>query len=514
MVQSNYWDLVLALILTGLALSILLLEPGLVLLSYLLLLILLVYALFRFIRPWQMESTSMLIALLVGLLIFTLTILLWLNHYIIFPPLSLLYLMGITTVGLIFLDILSRRLSAPESEWRGEPPVRKKEPSGEPVPGKPEVRKKEPPEEEPVVEKKSPKEEPSLKREPEREDKPKIKEDEIRLKHDAETLQAAELETTAQKEEIPPESATPEEETSEEEEIIIVEHEPEKEGKDETTLLKHEAEKEETPEIIIVDHEAEKEDTSPQDEAIIVDHTPKVEEVTVDHTPEEEEIKGPLIPRDEDVEIITPEHAPPPAEVKREEAATPPEKGPEEAEAEKGPEEKRKSFALVTREKEVKVTPVVKPVEKREVKLPWIERQEKLDSRKNYLPLDLFLAGILSLLGMWLALSAPDLGLLKTVLAVVLVLFLPGFSLVSTIFTRKDQLASLERMALSVGLSIGITPLVALSLNYTPYGVKLDPLLFILSGLSLIFCLVAYQRRSSLHLYQRYTLLQRGKRSF
>ncbi|WJI10273.1 DUF1616 domain-containing protein [Methanobacterium sp. CWC-01] len=442
----SYWDLVLALILTGLSLSILLFIPNLVLASYFVLLVLLIYTLLLFILPQQKVSTTLLTAILAGLILFLCTLLLWLSNLIIFPPLTLLYLMGITTLGLLILDILSRKITPPEKEWRGEPPVKKREPAEEL-----EVEMGKPPEEEPSLEK-----------------DPAIKEGEILVEHDAKTLRAAEQEAT-----------TPEEPPEEEEK---------------------------TPEIIIVDHEAEEEE---KDEALLK-HPPEMEEIIVDHTPEEE-VKGPLIPRDEEVEVIIPEHSEPPADVKEEKRVAPPEKYPERKEPEKAPEEKIKSMTLVTREKEVKVIPPLKP----DLTLPWIQRQEELDSRKNYLPLDLLLAGILSFLGMWLVLTAQlELDLFKTILGIVLVLFLPGFSLVATIFTHKDQLASLERMALSVGLSIGITPLVALSLNYTPYGLNLDPLLLILSGQTLIFCLVAYQRRSSLHLYQRYTILQRGKRSF
>ena len=48
-------------------------------------------------------------------------------------------------------------------------------------------------------------------------------------------------------------------------------------------------------------------------------------------------------------------------------------------------------------------------------------------------------------------------------------LFLPGYALIATLFPRKDDLDGIERIALSFGLSIAITPLLGLALNYTPF---------------------------------------------
>ena len=52
-----------------------------------------------------------------------------------------------------------------------------------------------------------------------------------------------------------------------------------------------------------------------------------------------------------------------------------------------------------------------------------------------------------------------------------------------------------ERLALSFGLSIAVTPLIGLVLNYTTYGIRLDPILLSLSSLTLLLVAVAYLRR-------------------
>ena len=76
------------------------------------------------------------------------------------------------------------------------------------------------------------------------------------------------------------------------------------------------------------------------------------------------------------------------------------------------------------------------------------------------------------------------------------VLFLPGYSLIATLFPRKDDLDGIERVALSFGLSIAITPLLGLALNYTPFGIRLLPILTVLSVFTISLAMGAYVRRN------------------
>lgn len=73
----------------------------------------------------------------------------------------------------------------------------------------------------------------------------------------------------------------------------------------------------------------------------------------------------------------------------------------------------------------------------------------------------------------------------RWVLGSIFILFLPGYVTIQALFPTK-KLDDIERFALSVGLSIAITPLIGLLLNYTPWGIRLDPIvtsifLFIMS---------------------------------
>jgi len=56
-------------------------------------------------------------------------------------------------------------------------------------------------------------------------------------------------------------------------------------------------------------------------------------------------------------------------------------------------------------------------------------------------------------------------------------LFFPGYSLLSALFPKQSSLGGIERIALSFGLSIAVTPLIGLILNYTPWGINLYPII-------------------------------------
>jgi uncharacterized membrane protein len=68
-------------------------------------------------------------------------------------------------------------------------------------------------------------------------------------------------------------------------------------------------------------------------------------------------------------------------------------------------------------------------------------------------------------------------GILRMVLGVFMVIFSPGYSLLSALYPRKGDLSATERIALSFGLSLAIVPLLGLILNYTPLGIKIIPVL-------------------------------------
>jgi len=77
----------------------------------------------------------------------------------------------------------------------------------------------------------------------------------------------------------------------------------------------------------------------------------------------------------------------------------------------------------------------------------------------------------------------------------IFVLYVPGYTLIETMYPRMNDLKRLERFGLSIGLNLAMVPLVGLILNYTQWGIRLDPALVALSLLTLALAIVAVNRK-------------------
>jgi len=77
----------------------------------------------------------------------------------------------------------------------------------------------------------------------------------------------------------------------------------------------------------------------------------------------------------------------------------------------------------------------------------------------------------------------------------VFVLYVPGYTLIEALYPKADELERLERFALGVGLSLAVVPLVGLVLNYTPWGIRLDPIFASLSLLTLVLGVAGVYRK-------------------
>jgi len=87
----------------------------------------------------------------------------------------------------------------------------------------------------------------------------------------------------------------------------------------------------------------------------------------------------------------------------------------------------------------------------------------------------------------------------RYVLGGVFVLFLPGFMLISVLYPRGGELDGLERLALSIGLSLAIVPLIGLMLNYTPWGIRLEPIMVSMALFAEVMAVVCVVRRFRYH---------------
>ncbi len=123
---------------------------------------------------------------------------------------------------------------------------------------------------------------------------------------------------------------------------------------------------------------------------------------------------------------------------------------------------------------------------------------------------------------------------LRIVLGLVFVLFLPGYAIIAALFPedgsppgedgRPDDWADetsdsgaqpapqatdrgidgIERVALSIGLSIAVVPLLGLLLNFTPWGIRLVPVALTIAVVTGVATVVAAFRRRALPAEERF----------
>ena len=163
------------------------------------------------------------------------------------------------------------------------------------------------------------------------------------------------------------------------------------------------------------------------------------------------------------------------------------------------------------------------------------------------LPADL--AAVLAVVGLLLLVTlTPVLNEtpLRVVLGLPFVLFIPGYALIAALFPERGSMAEkrpdqdgpedrdgvesdetvghrrsedtieqdpdatgidgIERVALSFGTSIAVVPLLGLILNFTPWGIRLVPILIAVSGFTIIGVAVASARRKALPEDERFAV--------
>jgi uncharacterized membrane protein len=100
--------------------------------------------------------------------------------------------------------------------------------------------------------------------------------------------------------------------------------------------------------------------------------------------------------------------------------------------------------------------------------------------------------------------------ILRAAFGVGMVLFVPGYALVAALFPGRNDTGRIERAALSFALSIAMVPLIGLILNYTPWGVRLDPTVACVTILTVACALVANKRRHDIPKEDRFYIDFRG----
>ncbi|MFA1611746.1 DUF1616 domain-containing protein [Halobellus rubicundus] len=114
---------------------------------------------------------------------------------------------------------------------------------------------------------------------------------------------------------------------------------------------------------------------------------------------------------------------------------------------------------------------------------------------------------------------------LRIILGLPYVLFVPGYALVAALFpeagdppaeddvddaSSREGIDGIERVALSFGLSIAVVPLIGLVLNFTPWGIRLVPILVSVTGITIVLTAVAARRRAQLDEVDRFRVPYRA----
>ena len=97
---------------------------------------------------------------------------------------------------------------------------------------------------------------------------------------------------------------------------------------------------------------------------------------------------------------------------------------------------------------------------------------------KNH-PMDIILCMIWSIILLPIAILDVE-GIIRIILGLPFVLFIPGYVLIFFLFPKRKTdrgIDIIERIALSFGMSIAVVSLIGLGLNYTPFGIRFEPVL-------------------------------------
>src|ERR1041385_207741 len=86
--------------------------------------------------------------------------------------------------------------------------------------------------------------------------------------------------------------------------------------------------------------------------------------------------------------------------------------------------------------------------------------------------------------------------LLRIVLGLIYILFIPGYCLTTAAFPRVHELDHVERIGLSIGLSIASVSVLALVLDRLPWGLSFWSILLGEYGIISLFAAVTIWRRS------------------
>jgi uncharacterized membrane protein len=89
----------------------------------------------------------------------------------------------------------------------------------------------------------------------------------------------------------------------------------------------------------------------------------------------------------------------------------------------------------------------------------------------------------------------------RNILSLTLIFWLPGYTSIKALYptklpitTNNENLDTIERIALSLGMSIILVTMTGLLVNYTPWGIRTTPISLTLLTITIILAIVAANR--------------------
>ena len=95
---------------------------------------------------------------------------------------------------------------------------------------------------------------------------------------------------------------------------------------------------------------------------------------------------------------------------------------------------------------------------------------------------------------------------LRIIFALPILLFLPGYALIAAMFPRREELSSIERFTLSIGLSIAIFVFDGFAISVTAWRFRPEPIILSLSLITLILTLITFLVRLRIPKDERFYL--------
>lgn len=112
----------------------------------------------------------------------------------------------------------------------------------------------------------------------------------------------------------------------------------------------------------------------------------------------------------------------------------------------------------------------------------------------NYKSVDILVIIVITIVAVALVFVVPPDSVPGRILTLPLVLVLPGYALMASVFPRRS-LGAVECLVFSLGLSLVIVVLGGLVLNWTPFGLRASSWSLLLGSITLGACAVALARR-------------------